>query len=74
MKDEIELLKSTSGRQMKRTLSVFHIFSSNQFQKSVVESHLDETGCYLHKSAETRDVISELQQDRNSCMYLQHGI
>ncbi|KAK0244560.1 hypothetical protein EDD85DRAFT_203525 [Armillaria nabsnona] len=48
-KDEIELLKSTSGRQMK-----------------LVESHLDETGRYLHKSAETRDLISELQQDRNS--------
>lgn len=32
----------------------------------LVESHLDETGRYLHKSAETRDLISELQQDRNS--------
>ncbi|KAK0201510.1 hypothetical protein DFS33DRAFT_993191 [Desarmillaria ectypa] len=48
-KDEIELLKSTSGRQIK-----------------LVESHLDESGRYLHKSAETRDLISELQQDRNS--------
>ncbi|KAK0222163.1 hypothetical protein IW262DRAFT_961246 [Armillaria fumosa] len=48
-KDEIELLKSTFGRQMK-----------------LVESHLDETGRYLHKSAGTRDLISELQQDRNS--------
>ncbi|KAK0487105.1 hypothetical protein IW261DRAFT_1589586 [Armillaria novae-zelandiae] len=48
-KDEIELLKSTSGQQMK-----------------LVGSYLDETGRYLHKSAETRDLISELQQDRNS--------
>ncbi|KAG7444168.1 uncharacterized protein BT62DRAFT_901002, partial [Guyanagaster necrorhizus] len=48
-KDEIELLKSTSGRQIK-----------------LVESHLDENGRYLYKSAETRDLVSELQQDRNS--------
>lgn len=73
-KDEIELLKSIYGRQMKRTLSVSHIFSSNQSWKSVVESYLDETGRYLHKSAETQDLISELQQDRNSCAYLWYGM
>lgn len=34
-----------------------------------MDSHLEENGRYLHKSAETRDLVTELQQDRHNCKF-----
>ncbi|KAF8901240.1 hypothetical protein CPB85DRAFT_1227967 [Mucidula mucida] len=65
--NQLKLRFDASQDSLQRTKDELEIFkASSEHHLKIVESHLDENGRYLHKSAETRGLVAELQQDRHS--------
>ncbi|KAF9009320.1 hypothetical protein BDZ89DRAFT_964815 [Hymenopellis radicata] len=65
--NQLKLRFDASQDSLQRTKDELELFkSSSEHHLKIVESHLDENGRYLHKSAETRALVAELQQDRHS--------